>query len=494
MSNLYTKLILRLYEREPAVKLRLFYFPLFLIMGFLLLKIEWNGVYMNIVLEDSFVENAQFAAYSGASIIAFAGGYWCLKKGRRLAAVCLLIFASLSIFVAMEEISWGQRLFSVSTPGWLLQRNVQKEINIHNLKPVQSGLFLCYVIVGLLFSFGWIPAKYITSGEILRRDVKDMIQALSPRWYLMMFFLPVAVTYAYFSLPAVQIDYFVVWDDQEPAELLLALGFLLYAAAVLINLKHGAVPPPAGEPARGRKERGCLRREAVLAGALLLAGLGGLGWRYVQVWHSSGSMWRRTLALIPFAAMDHNNLGNALVAQGKKDEAISKYKLALEIKPDYADVHYNLAQVLNGQGRKDLAVMHYKLALKAQPEYFQARNNLAAALAAQGKYDEAASHYELVLKTRPGLAEARYNLANALTALGRLDEAIVQYKLTISERPGLVEAYNNLANILVRQGKLEEAAPYYRQALSLNPRYEQARRNLEIILRRQSGPGPKQHI
>ena len=488
MSKIYAKLIFWVYERESKIKLRLFYFPILLIIGFLLAKIEWNNVYMRIIHEDSFVENAQFAAYFCASIIAFFAGSGCLKKGRLLNGFGLLVFASLLMFVSMEEISWGQRIFSVSTPEWLRQRNIQEEINVHNLQSVQSGFHLCYILAGVLFSFGWIPVRYISSSKRLSRDIKNTILLFRPRWYLMFFFLPVAMIYAYFLVPAVQINYFVILDDQEPAELLLALGFLLFAAVIAANLKHGAeLPAGEGPPNAHIADRPYARDtaiEAVLIGGLLLAGLGGIAWRYVQVWRDSGSLWRHTLTSIPYAAIDHNNLANALAAQGKKDEAMREYDLALKIKPDYADAHYNLAQALSGQGKLDSAILHYKLALKAQPEYFQAGNNLANALTAQGKYSEAVVQYGLALKTRPDLAEAHYNMANALVAQGELDLAILHYKLTLKERPDLIEAHNNLANILARQGRLEEAVPYYRAALKLNPGYERARRNLEIVLRR----------
>jgi len=483
MTGLCKKIIVWLYRENPRIKLAAFYFPILLIMGFLLVKIEWNAVYMSIIQEDSFVENTQFAAYFIASLVAFFAGSGCLKQGRLLNGFSLLVFAALLMFISMEEISWGQRLFSANTPEWLRQRNVQEEINIHNLQSVQSGFHLCYILAGTLFSFGWIPVRYIAPDGRLGRDVKNMMLLFSPRWYLMFFFLPVAMIYAYFRLPAVQINYFVILNDQEPAELLLALGFLLYAAVIAINLKYGS-ELPAGEAPERRKERGRIRKEAVLIGVLLLAGLGGIAWRYAQVWRNSGSLWRYTLSIIPYAAIDHNNFANILVAQGKKEEAIREYNLALKIKPDYADAHYNLAQVLSGQGRLDSAILHYGLALSAQPEYFQARNNLAAVLGAQGRYSEAVEQYKLALETRPGLAEAHYNMANALAAQGKLDEAILHYKQAFQARPDLVEAYNNLANILVQQGRLGEAVPYYRSALKFNPGYEQASRNLGIILRR----------
>ena len=50
--------------------------------------------------------------------------------------------------------------------------------------------------------------------------------------------------------------------------------------------------------------------------------------------------------------MAHYNLGFALAAEGRIDEAIEHYRKALEIKPDYAEAHNNLGCRL-GEARPD---------------------------------------------------------------------------------------------------------------------------------------------
>lgn len=47
--------------------------------------------------------------------------------------VLLWVFAGGLVFLAMEEISWGQRIFGIETPAALKESNVQGEINLHNL-------------------------------------------------------------------------------------------------------------------------------------------------------------------------------------------------------------------------------------------------------------------------------------------------------------------------------------------------------------------------
>ena len=245
--------------------------------------------------------------------------------------------------------------------------------------------------------------------------------------------------------------------------------------------------------------------------------LGWLTWGQVKIWRDSETVWNQTLSLYPSCALAHNNLGLALSARGKRDEAIGQYEQALTARPDYApahnnlanvfaaqgrtgeailhyelalkslpeyaDAHYNLALALAGQGRTDEAIGQYELTLRSQPDYALARNNLANALAARGKYGEAVANYELALQARPDLCETHFNLANALAALGKLDEAARHYELALQARPDLALAHNNLANVLVRKNDLAGALTHYRQALRLDPSSGQARRGLAAVLR-----------
>lgn len=47
--------------------------------------------------------------------------------------ILLWLFVGGLVFLALEEISWGQRIFGIETPETLKKSNVQGEINLHNL-------------------------------------------------------------------------------------------------------------------------------------------------------------------------------------------------------------------------------------------------------------------------------------------------------------------------------------------------------------------------
>jgi hypothetical protein len=59
----------------------------------------------------------------------------------------------------------------------------------------------------------------------------------------MLFFLPVTFVYSYFILwrsSLYRAGNFIITRDQEPAELLLAMGLLLYVVVCMIQSKHAA--------------------------------------------------------------------------------------------------------------------------------------------------------------------------------------------------------------------------------------------------------------
>jgi Tfp pilus assembly protein PilF len=69
--------------------------------------------------------------------------------------------------------------------------------------------------------------------------------------------------------------------------------------------------------------------------------------------------YRASLAERPDDAVLLDNLGSALLEQGKVDEAISCYQRALAAAPDFAEAHYHLGAVLSDNGRVAEGFAHY---------------------------------------------------------------------------------------------------------------------------------------
>ncbi len=101
----------------------------------------------------------------------------------------VLAFAILFLFVAMEEISWGQRIFGIETPETIAEINEQDELNIHNL---HTDLFHVLLWAGSL-SLGVILPLLHETLEPIRRLVKFFeFPVMSPD---LSFFFLLPVTY-----------------------------------------------------------------------------------------------------------------------------------------------------------------------------------------------------------------------------------------------------------------------------------------------------------
>ncbi len=216
---------------------------------------------------------------------------------------------------------------------------------------------------------------------------------------------------------------------------------------------------------------------------VLLASLEAVGTRsYLADWQDSQKLYAHMLALAPDASLLRYNYGLVLVEQGRTEDAIAQYGLALVRNPKYVEAHNNLGLALARQGRIDEAIVHYRKALELKPDQAGVYNNLGTALAAAGRNDEAVVAYQRVLALKSDYAEAYSNLGNVLAAQGRADEAIVHLRKAIELKPNETRVHYNLGNVFAVQGKADEAIQEYRKVLQLNPNYIEARNNLGNVL------------
>jgi hypothetical protein len=95
--------------------------------------VPFRSVFLWLVAEDHPIEWAQFFGFALAAGLGVACSVLLARRGETVACVLLALFALGLIFIAGEEISWGQRLFHLATPGSLAAVNHQDEINLHDI-------------------------------------------------------------------------------------------------------------------------------------------------------------------------------------------------------------------------------------------------------------------------------------------------------------------------------------------------------------------------
>lgn len=199
-------------------------------------------------------------------------------------------------------------------------------------------------------------------------------------------------------------------------------------------------------------------------------------------WRNNITLYEYTLQVMPDNYLAHNNMGTALSAQQKPNEAIAHFSQALAIRPKYGAAHKNLGVELANQGRFEMAITHYIQALQAVPNFSDAHNSLGSALTRQGRVEEAITHYFKALELNPDNETAHYNMGEVLAQQGRLDEAITHYTQALSTRPSYPDALNNLGVILMTQGKFEEALIHFSQLIAIKPEYGLSHYNMGLAL------------
>lgn len=155
-----------------------------------------------------------------------------------------------------------------------------------------------------------------------------------------------------------------------------------------------------------------------LGGCLALAGIFGVfAERQTRIWRDSSTLFRYAIAQLgdhPYRADIHWRLGIALTDEGKLDEAVANYRIALSLAPDFAEAHHHLAVALERQHKSAEALEHYLAALRLMPDYAEAHCGAGLILAEQGRKDQAAWHLRRAAALDPKLPGIREKLSALL--------------------------------------------------------------------------------
>ena len=225
-------------KKEGVLKTLIFLFPIIFIFCIIILKAISPGWYRLLAWqEDSPIEYATSICYFLSFVISFSIATTFFKRSLFLYSLLYFLLSICFIFVFGEEISWGQRIFSIETPEFFMTHNYQKEINLHNISGVP--LHMLYIIIGFYGAFAWL----IIPQKIKARHISK-VNLFVPGYSLFFYFFTIFALYLYYdylspiavSLFGEQLGWgkghFIIGKDQESAEFLLGCGFLFF---VIIN-------------------------------------------------------------------------------------------------------------------------------------------------------------------------------------------------------------------------------------------------------------------
>jgi hypothetical protein len=202
----------------------------------LVMHTPFRAIFRWITAEDSILEWGQFLFVFVSSMIFLRIGLRLVRTGQPLVGCFYMLLSLASLFVAGEEISWGQRVFGWGTPEELDAINHQGETNVHNIRTVQQ-LFGFVVMFGGMYG-AFAPLAFAKLWGNRPRGSLSFL-AVPPLFLSTAFLMP--FSYRLFRLVVwPDTDYTVVKFGEAP-ELCLYFGLVLFA---YFNLRRLQVAQP----------------------------------------------------------------------------------------------------------------------------------------------------------------------------------------------------------------------------------------------------------
>ena len=154
-----------------------------------------------------------------------------------------------------------------------------------------------------------------------------------------------------------------------------------------------------------------------------------------------------------------------LAAQGRAEDAIHFYALALSAAPKSPAAHYLYGRATNDPA---IAEQEFRTAIQLDSNFAWAHHGLGAALALKGDTDAAIGEFEKAIEIRPDLSDAHSHLANLYLSQERDDDAIAAYRRAIEQAPANADAYFYLGTYFAHRDRYEEALDLLEDAASLD--------------------------
>ncbi len=190
-------------------------------------------------------------------------------------------------------------------------------------------------------------------------------------------------------------------------------------------------------------------------------------WFQVGFWQNSVSLYEHALAVTKDNYLMHKSLASEILIQGKSNEAIEHYLIALQINPNYHDAISDLGIVLTQKNRINEAINHYRNFLKRNLDDYLIRKRLADAL----------RHRATTMAQSTPWARSQIS--------DDLNEAAENYKQALQFKQDDFEVHYYLAVVLEKQDNFKEAIKHYKESLRINSNQDKVRRAMERVLIKQ---------
>ena len=221
---------------------------------------------------------------------------------------------------------------------------------------------------------------------------------------------------------------------------------------------------------------------AVPAAAILIA-LALTAHRQIGYWQSNVGLWSHALAVTKNNFVAEDNLGGALILEGKEEQAYPHFVAAARINPRDPMSRSNLGTYYQTHNRISQAIEQYQaaIALTSDPGLrAQTYANLGMAQQAIGEDDDARKSFNQSMRLNPLLPNSWLGIGLLARKQGKLQEAIDDLTYSIRLRPS-AETYLELGRTFAQAGQIPMARGSYQRALQIDPKLTAAQQAIDDL-------------
>ncbi len=358
-----------------------------------------------LLLVGLFITIADWAIYSSKEIIYF--GYTFIER-------CLLAAQSLCFYVS--QLVWPTKL-AVVYPRW--------EISTENLL---GWVFLATVVI--VPTLLWVARRRIGRGFLAG---------------LLFFAITVSPTLGFLDYGYMQFSFVA-----DRYQYLAGAGVTTALVAAVVWVWRAGLGRLAGLWVRAAQ------LVALLVPAALLGVLGSISWKQAGIYENQGVFFSYIISQNPMARGAHHSLGFWHQQNGRYQEALDNFHIAIKKRPNNDKILNKMGMVNEMLGDISSAEEYYRRALQKNPRAKHSLGNLGLLRTRQGYHQEAYDLFMEVLKIDPSFVSAYNGLGLALFGMNRLEEAQQYFDQALSIDPNLVDARINrdrIAQILQTQSQ-----------------------------------------
>lgn len=150
-----------------------------------------------------------------------------------------------------------------------------------------------------------------------------------------------------------------------------------------------------------------------------------------------------------------------------------------------ADAEKRARELLN-QGRSNEAIRYFELALRERPEDVGLNKTIGFLMFRQNRFSEALEYYNKAQAVAPADAEIAYAVGLIYMKTQLPERAETAFMQAVRLQPGMIKAIFALGESLEAQERFEDAVFQFRRCLEINPNLKEAESKLSYLAGRQS--------